>query len=185
MIVMKRLSDAIRDGDHIRSIIRNSGVGQDGKTPGITVPNGEAQQDLIRSVYRQAKLDPIDTFYIEAHGTGTIVGDEQEIAAIRSVFRSHDSPTLPVHVGSIKPNIGHLESASGVAGLIKAVLMLENDTFPPTANLQVLKSSVDWPDIKVSSVNQFEKNHKNNADERIDTYPTRALGRWGIATSVR
>lgn len=169
MVVLKNLDDAIRDGDHIRGIIRNSGVGQDGKTPGITVPSREAQLRLIQSVYRQVNLNPKHTKYIEAHGTGTIVGDGKqhcyllkliiftiamlifpgaEIAAIRAAFTSNGSP---VTVGSVKPNIGHLESASGIASLIKAVLMLENDSIPPNVNLVTLKENLQGSNVVVSS----------------------------------
>ncbi|TVY93276.1 Highly reducing polyketide synthase [Lachnellula willkommii] len=147
MIVLKNLDDAIRDGDNIRGIIRNSGVGQDGKTPGITVPNREAQLNLIQSVYRQANLNPHETKYVEAHGTGTIAGDGAEIAAIRGAFATDDS--TPVHVGSAKPNVGHMESASGVAGLIKAILMLENGAIPPSINLVELKESIQGSDISI------------------------------------
>ncbi|KAJ8061328.1 hypothetical protein OCU04_010391 [Sclerotinia nivalis] len=147
MVVLKKLDDAIRDGDNIRGIIRNSGLGQDGKTPGITVPSREAQLSLIQSVYRQANLDPKHTRYIEAHGTGTIVGDGAEIAAIRAAFGGDDES--PINVGSIKPNIGHLESASGIASLIKAVLMLENDAIPPNVNLVTLKENLQGSDIAI------------------------------------
>jgi acyl transferase domain-containing protein len=112
MVVLKRLDDAVRDGDNIRGIIRNSGVNHDGTTPGITLPNRDAQQTLINSVYQRAGLDPRDTAYIEAHGTGTAVGDVEEISAIQSIFeKNRDSQHAPLYVGSIKPNIGHLESA--------------------------------------------------------------------------
>lgn len=169
MVVLKNVDDAIRDGDHIQGIIRNSGIGQDGKTPGITVPSQEAQLNLIRSVYQRANLNLKDTKYIEAHGTGTIVGDGKrmfyclqlnknsnpysdfylgvEIAAIRAAFGDNESP---INVGSIKPNIGHLESASGIASLIKAVLMLENDAIPPNVNLIALKENLTGSDIAVS-----------------------------------
>lgn len=82
MVVLKRLDDAIRAGDHVRGIIRNSGIGQDGKTPGITVPSQEAQLNLIQSVYQQVNLDPKHTKYIEAHGTGTIVGDGKQYSYV-------------------------------------------------------------------------------------------------------
>lgn len=147
MVVLKKLDDAIRDGDNVRGIIRNSGIGQDGKTPGITVPSREAQLNLIQSVYRQANLDPKYTRYIEAHGTGTIVGDGAEIAAIRAAFSGDEGS--PINVGSVKPNIGHLESASGIASLIKAVLMLENDAIPPNVNLVTLKENLRGSDIAI------------------------------------
>lgn len=172
MVVLKKLDDALRDGDHVRAVIRNSGVGQDGKTVGIMVPRSAAQLDLIRAVYRQAELNPQHTRYVEAHGTGTIAGDGKssvinqgsstlhtnsplfvgaEIAAIRAAF---DSDEPPIHVGSVKPNIGHLESASGIASLIKAILMLENDAIPPALNLVTLKEGVQGNDISVSPMSQ-------------------------------
>ncbi|CAG8959400.1 hypothetical protein HYFRA_00001298 [Hymenoscyphus fraxineus] len=153
MVVLKNLSDAIRDGDCIRGIIRNSGVNQDGKTPGITVPSRDAQLQLIRRVYKQANLNPLLTKYAEAHGTGTIAGDDAEIWALRQAFTSHDNhgsnEPIPLRVGTVKPNIGHLESASGAASLIKAILMLENDAMPPVINLEVLKDSCRGADILI------------------------------------
>ncbi|KAK2767749.1 Type I Iterative PKS [Arachnomyces sp. PD_36] len=145
MVVLKRLDDAVRDGDHIRGIIRNSGVNHDGTTPGITLPSRDAQKTLIKSVYQRAGLDPRDTAYIEAHGTGTAVGDVEEISAIQSIFgKNNDTQNNPFYVGSIKPNIGHLESASGVAGFIKAVLMLEKGAIPPNINLEEVKGSLNF-----------------------------------------
>jgi acyl transferase domain-containing protein len=151
MVVLKRLDDALRDGDHIRGIIRNTGVNHDGTTPGITLPSRDAQQSLINSVYERAGLDPRDTPYIEAHGTGTAVGDVEEVSAIRSVFESAvDGRDNPIYVGSIKPNIGHLESGSGVAGFVKAILMLENDKIPPNLNLETTKESLNLNGSRVT-----------------------------------
>ncbi|PGH11972.1 hypothetical protein AJ79_04559 [Helicocarpus griseus UAMH5409] len=151
MIVLKRLDDAITDGDNIRAVIRNTGVNHDGNTQGITMPNSDAQRRLIQSVYRQASLDPSDTTYIEAHGTGTTVGDDAEIAAIQSVFgRGEGSRAHPLYVGSIKPNIGHLESASGIAGFIKAVLMLEEGMIPSNLNLQNMKENLNLKKFGIS-----------------------------------
>lgn len=151
MVVLKRLDDAVRDGDHVRGIIRNSGVNHDGTTPGITLPSREAQQTLINSVYQRAGIDPRDTAYIEAHGTGTAVGDVEEVSAIQSIFeKNRDRQDNPLYVGSIKPNIGHLESASGVAGFIKSILMLEKGKIPPNVNLEKLKGSLDFQDSRVT-----------------------------------
>ena len=134
-IVLKPLEAALKDGDPIRSIICNSGVNQDGKTAGITMPNGEAQASLIQSVYHVAGLDPLQTDYVEAHGTGTATGDPIEAAALGKVFgRTHGQP--PVIVGSLKSNIGHLEAASGVASVIKTALMLERGFYVPNCDLQ-------------------------------------------------
>jgi acyl transferase domain-containing protein len=154
MVVLKRLDDAIRDGDQIRAVIRNSGVNHDGKTTGITLPSRISQESLIRTVYGQVALDPKDTPYIEAHGTGTAVGDDEEISAIRAVFEESqaDPEEDPLYVGTIKPNIGHLESVSGLAGFIKAVLMIERGKIPPNVNLKVLKKilNLDTSRVQVS-----------------------------------
>ncbi|TAQ91354.1 hypothetical protein B7494_g345 [Chlorociboria aeruginascens] len=156
MVVLKRLDEAIAAGDNIRAVIRNIGVGQDGKTAGILLPSRDAQKNLIQTVYDQVGLDPTSTTYIEAHGTGTAVGDVEEISAIRSVFESKDEQTGPLFVGSIKPNIGHLESASGIAGLVKAILMLENGKIPPNLNLQILKTTLNLTDSRVTIPSKLE-----------------------------
>jgi acyl transferase domain-containing protein len=115
-LVLKRLDDAILAGDNIRSIIRNTAVNQDGKTIGISLPNEQAQKDLVRDIYNSAGLNPLDCFYVEAHGTGTIVGDKAEIDSIAEVFCDDGKRVNDIYVGSIKSNIGHLEAASGLAG---------------------------------------------------------------------
>ena len=137
MVVIKRLNDAVKAGDPIRAIIRNTAIGQDGKTRGITMPNETAQESLIRSVYSPINLEPGDIDYIEAHGTGTIAGDEKELNALGKTFCT--GRKRPLYVGSIKGNVGHLESASGLAGLIKAVLILEKGLIPATPNFETLK----------------------------------------------
>lgn len=142
-LILKPLEAALRDGDPIRSIIRNSGVNQDGKTAGITMPNGDAQASLIQSVYGAAGLDPLQTDYVEAHGTGTATGDPIEAAALGKVFCR--GPELsPVVVGSIKSNIGHLEPVSGVASVIKAALMLERRFYAPNCDLQTLNTKIPF-----------------------------------------
>ena len=143
MVVLKRLDEALRDGDSIRGVIRNTAVGQDGKTSGITLPNGEAQQHLIHSAYASAMLDPSTIGYVEAHGTGTVAGDTTEIDAITKAFCKARHAKSPLYVGSIKGNIGHLESTSGLAGLLKAILVLEKGMIPPTPNLEVVKDRID------------------------------------------
>ena len=151
MVVLKRLKDAQEAGDSVRAIIRGTGVNQDGKTPGITLPNQEAQQSLIQSVYLGAGLDPKDTGYVEAHGTGTVAGDITEVKSIVNSFCT--GRKTPLYIGSIKSNIGHLESASGIAGLIKAVLVLEKGFIPPNVNLEDVKKDLglDAQKIKVDN----------------------------------
>ncbi|KAJ6189933.1 hypothetical protein N7519_004841 [Penicillium mononematosum] len=135
VLLLKRLDDALADGDTIRAIIRGTGCNQDGKTPGITMPNGVSQEELIRSVYEKTGLDPLETSYVECHGTGTQAGDTTETGAIRTVF-GRRQPQNALAIGSVKTNIGHLEGASGLAGVIKSILMLENEIILPHRNFE-------------------------------------------------
>ena len=150
---MKRLDDALRDGDPIRAVIRETGANQDGKTETITTPSGSAQAELIRDCYLRAGLDPAETTYFEAHGTGTATGDPIEAKAIASVFK--DSRPLgqpPLLLGSVKTNIGHTETASGLASIIKVTLALEKGYIPPNINFEKANPGLDLPgwNIKVS-----------------------------------
>ncbi|KAE8325397.1 hypothetical protein BDV39DRAFT_206936 [Aspergillus sergii] len=148
-LILKPLKDAIQDRDPIRAIIRGSGLNQDGRTPGITLPNGASQEALMRHVYQVAGLDPCETDFVEAHGTGTQAGDHIETAALAKVFCHNRSPMRPLRVGSIKTNVGHLEGTSGVAGVIKAILMLENRTFLPNRNFLVVNPRIRCEDWKL------------------------------------
>lgn len=139
-LVLKRLDDALADGDHVRAIIPNTGVNQDGKTNGISYPSQESQQMLAEAVYAEACLDPLETDYVEAHGTGTKAGDKLEISAIRQVFcQGRDSELL---VGTIKANLGHLECTSGLAAVIKTVLALEKGLIPAVPGIMEIKASL-------------------------------------------
>jgi acyl transferase domain-containing protein len=146
VIVLKTMEQALKDNDPIRAVITGSGINQDGKTPGITMPNGSAQgtgvcsmgqcmltflESLIRSVYKNGGMDPADTGYVEAHGTGTRVGDPIEVGALRAVFGEGRTKRKPLFIGSVKSNIGHLEAAAGIAGVIKTALMLERGFILP------------------------------------------------------
>ncbi|CAH0052191.1 unnamed protein product [Clonostachys solani] len=167
-VVLKPVRDAIRDGDVIRAVIRGTGVNQDGKTPGITLPSAKRQEELIRSVYAKAGLDPAGTGYFEAHGTGTNAGDPTECSAIGAVFGSVRDE--PIRVGSVKSNIGHLEGASGIASLIKSIYSLESGLIAPTHglvtinpkiraeewNIEIPKTHVPWPPgLRRISINSF------------------------------
>ncbi|KAK4866744.1 hypothetical protein LT330_007907 [Penicillium expansum] len=170
-LVLKRLDEALRDGDPIRAVIRETGMNQDGKTPTITSPSRDAQEALMRACYQRAGLNPDETTYVEAHGTGTVAGDVVEVAAIRSVFGTGRASKRPIVLGSVKSNLGHTEAASGLAAIIKVVKALENRQIPPTINIQqfngylglqdgVLHVAQDleaWPetDIRRASVNNF------------------------------
>ncbi|MEP7311425.1 MAG: type I polyketide synthase [Pseudomonadota bacterium] len=143
MIVMKRLSDAQRDGDRILAVIRGSALNQDGRSSGLTAPNGPAQEAVIRAALANAGLQPADVGYIEAHGTGTSLGDPIELRALGEVFQNRPAEQ-PLMVGSVKTNIGHTEAAAGVAGVIKAVLALQHGTVPPHLHLRVPNPLMDW-----------------------------------------
>jgi hybrid polyketide synthase/nonribosomal peptide synthetase ACE1 len=144
-VVLKKLSDALADGDHVECIIRETGINQDGRTQGITVPSSEAQAALIRRTYARAGLDlanPADRpQFFEAHGTGTKVGDPKEAAAIHSTFGGLDGDLL--YVGSIKTVIGHTEGAAGIAGLLKASLSLQAGVIPPNMLFNRLNPSIE------------------------------------------
>ena len=145
-IVMKPLSAALRDRDHIRAVIRNSVLNQDGRTPGLTVPSGAAQEMAIRKAYSDAGLE-LGADYVEAHGTGTAVGDPIEVKAIALALSKSKELAEKLPIGSIKGNIGHTESAAGLAGLVKAVLMLEKSAIPPQVNFEKVNGKIlldDW-----------------------------------------
>jgi acyl transferase domain-containing protein/NADPH:quinone reductase-like Zn-dependent oxidoreductase/SAM-dependent methyltransferase len=135
-VVIKRLRDALAAGDPVRAVIRETCLNQDGKTETITSPSQAAQEELIRECYRRAGLRPRDTQYFEAHGTGTPTGDPIEARAIAAVFggKEEEGRAEKLRIGSVKTNIGHTEAASGMAGLIKAVLALEKGQIPPSVN---------------------------------------------------
>ena len=133
-IILKNVKDAEKAGDIIRALVANSGVNQDGKTNGITTPNGTSQVELMRAVYKDAGLDPRKTGFVEAHGTGTKVGDPVEAEALHEMFCEGRTPKHPILVGSVKSNIGHLEGASGIVAIIKAAMTLERGFILPNAN---------------------------------------------------
>jgi acyl transferase domain-containing protein len=120
MVVLKRLSDAKRDGDRILALVRGVAVRQDGESGGLTVPNGSAQEAVMRAAIASAMLEPRDIQYVEAHGTGTSLGDPIEMGAISAVFASSHSKTEPMVVGSLKTNVGHMEAAASIGGVVKA-----------------------------------------------------------------
>ncbi len=134
IVVLERLSSAVRNGRRIRAVLRGSAVNQDGRSNGLTAPSRSAQADVIRRALAAARADPGDIDYVEAHGSGTGLGDAIELSALHDVFGGR-SRQRPLHVGAVKTNIGHTQSAAGIAGLIKTVLLLEHGLVPPTLNL--------------------------------------------------
>ncbi|KAF5549198.1 polyketide synthase [Fusarium mexicanum] len=143
VLVLKRMDRAVRDGDYIHAVLLESGVGHDGKTSGIFLPNSSAQEALARSVYSRAGIDPLDTLFVESHGTGTVAGDNAEVGSISRVFGREAGRTTDLPVGSIKTNIGHLEAASGVASAIKAIMVLKKNQIPPQLNFVNPKPGLD------------------------------------------
>ena len=154
VLVLKRLSDAQRDGDNIAAIIRSTGVNQDGASSGLTVPNGGAQQRLIAATLARAGLSGDDVDYLEAHGTGTPLGDPIEVQAAAAVYGAGRDPRRPLLMGTAKTNIGHLESAAGAAGLIKVVLSLQNDLLPQTLHFQKPNPHIPWDSLPVQVVDK-------------------------------
>lgn len=143
ILVLKRLSDAERDGDDIHAVIRGSAVNHDGRSSGLTAPNGPAQEAVIRTALSHAAVRPEQISYIEAHGTGTPLGDPIEVNALRSVFGG-DSRSRPFYLGSAKTNFGHLEAAAGVVGLMKAVLSMRYKVVPKHLHLTTPNPYIDW-----------------------------------------
>ncbi len=147
MIVLKRLSDAMADGDNILALIRGSMVNHDGASSGLTVPNGQAQRALIQQALKNAQVEPADISYVEAHGTGTVLGDPVELKALGAVLG--EGRTHPLMIGTVKTNIGHLEAAAGVAGLIKVVLSLQHEEIPPHLHFKQPSPHIPWNELPV------------------------------------
>ncbi|MEV4497259.1 amino acid adenylation domain-containing protein [Micromonospora arborensis] len=177
VVVLKRLSDAVAQGDPILAVIRGSAVNQDGRSSGITVPNLAAQREVIRRALRMAAVEPSEVSYVEAHGTGTPLGDPIEVRALSELFRERrDGPLL---LGSVKTNVGHLEAASGIAGLIKVILALRHEEIPPHLHLTELNpdlgldesvlaipvDNVPWPSTsrpRIAGVSSFGASGTNS-----------------------
>jgi acyl transferase domain-containing protein/acyl carrier protein len=144
VVVLKRLGDAQRDGDDVLAVIRGTAVGQDGDSAGLTVPNGPAQERVLRLALADAGLGSGDIQYVEAHGTGTPLGDPIEIGAISNVFADTHTKDDPLIVGSVKTNLGHMEPASGLVGVIKALLQIRSATIFPHLNFSTPSQRIPW-----------------------------------------
>lgn len=154
VIVIKRLEDAIRDGDRIRAVIRGSAINQDGASGGLTVPNGVAQQRVITDALERSGLKPSEVNYLEAHGTGTSLGDPIEAQAAGAVLGAGREPDRPLLIGSAKTNIGHLEAAAGIAGVIKVILSLENEILPKHLHFENPSPHIPWDRLAVEVVKE-------------------------------
>ncbi|MCB0190966.1 MAG: SDR family NAD(P)-dependent oxidoreductase [Anaerolineae bacterium] len=147
VVILKRLTDAQADGDHILALIRGSAMNQDGASSGFTTPNGQAQQALIRRALKNAGVEPHHVAYIEAHGTGTSLGDPIEVGAIAEVF---DGRQTPLFIGSVKTNIGHTEAVAGIAGLTKVVMSLQNNLIPPHLHYHTPNPAIGWDTMPIT-----------------------------------
>ncbi|MDT5173769.1 MAG: polyketide synthase 13, partial [Mycobacterium sp.] len=159
MVVLKRVDDARRDGDQILAVIAGSAVNHDGRSNGLIAPNQDAQAEVLRRAYKDAGIDPRNVDYIEAHGTGTVLGDPIEAEALGRVVGRGRAADRPALLGAVKTNVGHLESAAGAASIAKVVLALQHDKLPPSINfagpspyidfdamhLKVVQTATDWP----------------------------------------
>ena len=144
ILVLKRLADAEADGDRIWAVVRATALNQDGASPGLTVPSGPAQERVIEAALRRAGIEPADVDYVEAHGTGTEVGDPVEANATGAVYGRGRDSAHPLLIGSVKTNIGHLESAAGVAGVMKVVLAMQQGMIPPHLHFRNPSPQMDW-----------------------------------------
>lgn len=149
MLVLKRLSDARRDGDEIFAVISGSAVNHDGRSNGMLAPNPDAQADVLRRAYRDAGIDPRTVDYVEAHGTGTILGDPIEADALGRVVGRGRAADQPALLGAVKSNVGHLESAAGAASLAKVALSLHNNRIPPSINYAGPNPYIDFDGVRL------------------------------------
>lgn len=150
VVVLKPLERALADHDPIRAVIRGGAVGQDGRTNGLMAPNGRSQEDLLRAAHRHSGVASGDIDYVEAHGTGTLLGDMMEAQALGNVVGQDRPPERPCVIGSVKSNIGHLEAAAGIAGVIKTALMLEHRQIPASLHVQNLNPRIDFDSLRLA-----------------------------------
>jgi acyl transferase domain-containing protein len=147
MVVLARLSDALLGRDRIYALVRGTAVNHDGHSNGLTAPNGMAQRAVIRSALASANLDPASVSYVEAHGTGTLLGDPMEVLALGDVYGQGGRKGSPLYVGSVKANLGHLEGAAGIAGLIKVALCLSHARIVPQRHLTTPNPKIPWNEL--------------------------------------
>src|SRR6185295_6755970 len=149
MVVIKKLSQALADGDDIYALIRGSAVNQDGHTSGLTVPSEAAQEELVRTACESAGVRPAHVQFVEAHGPGTLVGDPIEAAALGAVLGENRPEGSYCKLGSVKTNIGHLEPAAGIAGLVKVALALKKGLIPPNLHFQKANPVIPFEKLKL------------------------------------
>lgn len=184
VVVLKRLDDALKAGDPIQTVIRETASNQDGRTSTITSPDADAQYDLIRECYERAGLDPLDTPVVEAHGTGTKAGDPIEAQAIGCALRpmsknKHESQSLtPVLMGSVKTNIGHTEAVSGLASLIKMAKSLEAGKVAPSINFEKPNADIDFDGLNIKVGWRPESYASCTDAKRLRLHESSTSGQW-------
>ncbi|MEU5808656.1 SDR family NAD(P)-dependent oxidoreductase [Streptomyces sp. NPDC047718] len=154
VVVLKRLADARRDGDRVLAVIKGTAVNQDGRSAGLMAPNPAAQEALLRDALRDARIDAADVDYVEAHGTGTLLGDPIEAAALGAVVGRGRHPDRPLLIGSVKSNLGHLEGAAGIIGLIKTVLALHHGRIPVSLHFHSPNPHIDFAELGLRVVTE-------------------------------
>ncbi len=177
-IILKRLSDAVADGDRVLGVIAGSAVTHVGRSNGISAPNGPSQEMAMRDALRDASIQPEDVQYVEAHGTGTKLGDPIELEAIKNVYCRNVKRKDALYVGSVKTNIGHTESTAGLAGLLKGLLILQHQQIPPHLHLNEPNPILNLDDGKVKIVTD------NFKDESINTVAVSSFGFGGTNTHL-
>src|ERR1700745_3747859 len=166
MVLLKRLSRALEDGDPIQGVILGTSINQDGHTNGISLPSPEAQTRLVQDACKDAGIKPESIGFVEAHGTGTAVGDPIEAHALAEALCGNRSVDAPLPIGSIKTNLGHLETAAGIAGLLKAMLVLKHGQIPPSLHFSTPNPHIDFEKLKLRVPTQLEP-FPNGTAERI------------------
>ncbi|MFW5444547.1 MAG: SDR family NAD(P)-dependent oxidoreductase [Methylococcaceae bacterium] len=172
IVVLKKLSAAVRDGDQIYAVVRGSGVNQDGRTSAITVPNGDAQEALVKQVCEKAGVAVNEIAYVEAHGTGTPIGDPTEAGALGRALGKDRDKDKACYISSVKANIGHLEAASGIAGVIKTALSLKKKQIPLLANLQQPNPDIPFSELglKLPLQNESMPNYSELALAGVNSF---------------
>jgi thioester reductase-like protein len=156
VVVLKPLSRAVEDGDHVWAVIKGSAVNSDGRSNGLMAPNGSAQREVIAGAYKDAGADPAAVQYIEAHGTGTILGDPIEVGALASVISRNRQADRPCRIGSVKANFGHLEAGAGIAGLIKVAMSIHNREFVPSIQFSEPNPSIPFDKMHIKVQTSLE-----------------------------
>lgn len=175
VVMLKPFEQAQKDGDIIHAIIKASAINNDGASNGLTAPSVEAQEKLILDAWGEAKIDPATIQYIEAHGTGTVLGDPIEIKSMTKAFRQYTENKQFCGVGSVKPNIGHLVGASGIASLLKVILMMKNKSLVPSLNFQMPNRFINFMDSPIYINDQLKE------WERLDTPRRAAVNSFGFS----